>query len=270
MKFFYQDWHFESELPLTVISQNNISYHPHCHPEVELIYVESGSLWIGVNEEKQLVTEGGFVVCGSNDIHYFEHDKGKDSRVIILIFKPELLGSLRIWPGDFQFATPYLSQSEETTYLVDLMYSILQENKDTSTGYTMVIKGLLLQLCGSLLRYIPTLPKDKEPHEQRARMQKILSYIENNCCSEITLESIARHFNMDPHHFSRTFKSTLGFNFKTYLNTVRISLAEIKLESTESSITDIAMECGFTSIRTFNRVYKSLKGRPPSHLRKGD
>lgn len=270
MKFFYQDWHFDSELPLTVFSQNDISYHAHCHPEVELIYVETGSLFIGVNEEKRLVTEGSFVVCGSNDIHYFEHDSGKSSRVVILIFKPELLGASRIWPGDFQFASPYLTPSVESERLAELMYSILQENKGISTAYTMIIKGLLLQLCGSLQRYVPALPKDKEPHEQRARMQKILSYIEDNCCSEITLESIARHFNMDPHHFSRTFKSTLGINFKTYLNTVRISLAEIKLESTEASITDIALECGFSSIRTFNRVYKSLKGRPPSHLRKGD
>ncbi|MFC7680589.1 helix-turn-helix domain-containing protein [Paenibacillus sp. GCM10028914] len=268
MKFFYQDWHFDSELPMKIFSQNDISFHAHCHPEVELIYVESGSLIIGVNEEKRRVSQGNLVVCGSNDIHYFEND-GSDSKVIVLIFKPELLGGLRIWPDEFQFTSPYVTSNIETEHVSKLMYSILQENnKKSLNGFAMITKGLLLQLCGMLQRYIPSLPQDKEPLEQRARMQKILSYIEENCCTEITLESIARHFNMDPHHFSRTFKSTLGINFKTYLNTVRISLAEIKLESTEASITDIALECGFSSIRTFNRVYKSLRGRTPSKLRK--
>lgn len=268
MKFFYQNWQFDSELPMTIFSTSDLRYHAHCHPEVELIYVESGSLIIGVNEEKRLLSEGDFVVCGSNDIHYYENS-GTDSRVTVLIFKPELLGASRVWPGEFQFSSPYLTNSLETRHLRDLMHSILRENKVSRPGSPLIIRGLILQMCGTLQGYIPSIRKDKEPFEQRARMQKILSYIEENCCTEITLESISRHFSMDPHHFSRTFKSTLGISFKTYLNTVRISLAEIKLESTEASITDIALECGFTSIRTFNRVYKALKGRTPSNLRTG-
>ncbi|SMF90901.1 AraC-type DNA-binding protein [Paenibacillus uliginis N3/975] len=269
MKFFYQNWQFDSELPMTIFSTNNIRYHAHCHPEVELIYVVSGSLFVGVNEDKRLVSGGQFVVCGSNDIHYYENS-GTDSNVIILIFKPDLLGALRVWPSEFQFSSPYLTDSQKTQPLGDLMISILEESTKAKPGSGLIIRGMILQLCGSLQRCIPSLPKDKEPHEQRARMQKILSYIEGNCCSEITLDSISRHFNMDPHHFSRTFKSTLGISFKTYLNTVRISLTEIQLETTDASITDIALDCGFTSIRTFNRVYKSLKGRTPSDLRKGD
>ncbi|KKO54586.1 AraC family transcriptional regulator [Paenibacillus sp. DMB20] len=269
MRFFYQNWQFDSDLPMTISTICNLTFHAHCHPEVELIYVESGSLIVGVNEEKRRVSEGGFVVCGSNDIHYFEHG-GEDSKGILLIFKPELLGSARLWPGEFQFASPYLTDSSKTKRLRGLMTSILEERKASKPGSAMVVKGLILQLCGTLQSDLPTHPKTKPPHEQLARMQKILSYIEENYCTEMTLESISRHFGMDPHHFSRTFKSTLGISFKTYLNTVRISLAEIKLESTEASITDIALECGFTSIRTFNRVYKSLKGRTPSELRRGE
>lgn len=269
MKFFYQNWHFDSELPMTIFRNNDLRYHAHCHPEVELIYVESGSLIAGVNEEKRLVSGGQFVVCGSNDIHYYEN-AGTDSSVIVLIFKPDLLGALRVWPSEFRFSSPYLTDGVRTQRLRELMISILEESTQLGPGSALIIRGMILQLCGSLQRAIPSLPKDKEPHEQRARMQKILSYIEKNCCSEITLESISRHFNIDPHHFSRTFKSTLGISFKTYLNTVRISLAEIQLETTDASITDIALDCGFTSIRTFNRVYKSLKGRTPSDLRKGD
>ncbi|WP_106769010.1 AraC family transcriptional regulator [Paenibacillus faecalis] len=267
MKFFYQNWQFDRERPMTIFSSNNIRYHAHCHPEVELIYVVSGSLSIGVNEEKRLVSEGEFVACGSNDIHYYEN-VGMDSNVLILIFKPDLLGALRIWPDEFQFSSPYLTDKLKAQPLGELMHSILTESMKSKPGSSFIIRGLILQLCGLLQRSITSLPKDKEPHEQRARMQKILSYIEENCCSEITLESISRHFNMDPHHFSRTFKSTLGISFKTYLNTVRVSLAEIKLETTDASITDIALECGFASIRTFNRVYKSLKGHTPSELRK--
>ncbi|NMO97338.1 AraC family transcriptional regulator [Paenibacillus lemnae] len=268
MKFFYQNWKFDSLLPLHIFTHNNIAFHAHCHPEVEIIYVESGSLVLGVNEERRQVFEGEFIICGSNDIHYLEY-AGMDSRATVLIFKPELLGASRIWPSEFQFTSPYFTpQPELRPQLVELMHSIQRETENPAAGSSMMIRGTLLQFCALLQRSVTCIPKGKEPYEQRARMQKILSYIEENCRTEITLESISKHFNIDPYHFSRSFKSTLGISFKTYLNTVRVSLAEIKLETTEDSILDIALECGFTSIRTFNRVYKTLKGRTPSELRK--
>ena len=269
MKFFYQNWTFENDdLPMTAFTYHNMSFHPHCHPEIELICMLSGTLTIGVNEEKRQVQEGDLVVCGSNDIHYFEQPD-PETRALVIIFKPELLGALRTWPNEFHFATPYLTGTSSTGGIRDLMLSVQRElNEGKSPGSSMIIKGLLMQLCGLLHNTMPTLPRDREQPENRTRMQKILSYIEDNCCGELTLESVARHFRMDPYHFSRTFKATLGISFKTYLNTVRVSLAEIKLDTTEDSIMDIALECGFSSIRTFNRVYKSLKGHAPSDLRR--
>ncbi|MBO2945330.1 helix-turn-helix transcriptional regulator [Paenibacillus sp. F411] len=271
MKFIYQNWKFDSELPLKIFSHNNIQFYAHCHPEVEIIYVESGSLLLGVNEEKREVHAGDFIVCGSNDIHDFEYG-GKESRATVLVFKPELLGSSRTWPGDFQFTSPYFTPAEkDRNRLYGLLQAIYQECEGggaAAPASALMVRGLTMQLCADLQRCMPVAPKAKEPYEQRARLQKMLSYIEENCRTEMTLESIAGHFNMDPFHFSRTFKSTLGLSFKTYLNMVRVSLAEIKLENTDDSIMEIALECGFSSIRTFNRVYKSIKGRTPSHYRK--
>ena len=55
-----------------------------------------------------------------------------------------------------------------------------------------------------------------------------------------------------------TIKSSLTFKsaIKTYVNGVRLNYAVAELENSMDSITNICLDCGFESQRTFNRVFK--------------
>ncbi|MNV62684.1 Exoenzyme S synthesis regulatory protein ExsA [compost metagenome] len=83
----------------------------------------------------------------------------------------------------------------------------------------------------------------------------------------ITLADAARQANMSLFYFSRFFKSLSGMSYIAYLSNIRVNQAEQLLLTTDKSILDIALECGFTNIRTFNRVFKQIKQRTPSELR---
>jgi AraC-like DNA-binding protein len=72
---------------------------------------------------------------------------------------------------------------------------------------------------------------------------------------------------MSEFHFCRLFQSLVGTSFKDYLNAIRADAAEELILSGGQSITTVAMECGFNTIRTFNRVFKAVKGYTPSSLR---
>jgi AraC-like DNA-binding protein len=98
-------------------------------------------------------------------------------------------------------------------------------------------------------------------------MQEILEYLDVNYMHPITLADAARHANMSLFYFSRFFKSISGMSYIAYLNSIRVNQAERLLLSTDKSILDIALECGFSNIRTFNRVFKQVKLRTPSELR---
>lgn len=106
MKSFYQNWILDYELPLVIHHGHNLTFYAHYHSEIEFIYVESGSILVGVNEEKRLLTQGDMVICCSNDIHHFESKE--DSQVIILIFKPEMISLSVNWPNDFSFVSPFM------------------------------------------------------------------------------------------------------------------------------------------------------------------
>jgi transcriptional regulator GlxA family with amidase domain len=59
-----------------------------------------------------------------------------------------------------------------------------------------------------------------------------------------------------------------GTGFVRYLSIIRISQAADLLTTTDLKITDIAYQCGFSSIRTFNRVFLEVTGYTPTEYSK--
>ena len=93
-------------------------------------------------------------------------------------------------------------------------------------------------------------------------------YIAENCDKDLTLSGIADHIGFSSCYFSRVFKQTLQCNFVEYLTLQRLKRAQNLLADTDSAITTIAMESGFKSISTFNRVFQKYKGCSPSEFKK--
>lgn len=256
---------------MDIYQSTNITFYPHFHAEIEFIYVISGAIRIGVNEESRMLRQGDMVVCGSNDIHYFD-SRGFESEIMILICKPEWITMTKSWPLDFRFASPYIPANTPGLERVQkILEELIREKNERQPGYPLLLKAGIARLYGSLQRYVDTHPMDRSTKEKyesrRARMQQILSYIEDHYREELNVAVMAERFSMEPSHFSRSFKAAIGMNFKTYLNTVRVLSAEHQLLTSDLSIMEIALECGFSSIRTFNRVFKELRGNIPSSLR---
>lgn len=155
--------------------------------------------------------------------------------------------------------------------LAAIMMELLREYRDKSACYEQVMTGLLHQLSGLILRHMPGEAVDPRRDKRRITnmkiMQEVLEYLDTNYMHPITLADAARQATMSLFHFSRFFKSISGMSYVAYLNRIRVNQAEHLLRSTDKSILDIALECGFSNIRTFNRVFKQLKERTPSELR---
>ena len=66
---------------------------------------------------------------------------------------------------------------------------------------------------------------------------------------------------------SRLFSKTFHRNFNQYLNDARLNYACHRLENTNDSITNICLDSGFESQRTFNRVFKERYKISPSDYR---
>lgn len=101
-------------------------------------------------------------------------------------------------------------------------------------------------------------------------METVMSacnYINQHYQEQLSLEEVAEVSGFSRFHFTRIFKQCMDMTFYEYLNQIRISNAEELLSTTTQSITEIAMNSGFSSISAFNRTFKSLKGCAPSVYR---
>ena len=74
---------------------------------------------------------------------------------------------------------------------------------------------------------------------------------------------------MSEAYFSRFFKRISGMTFSMYLNHIRVNRAIDLINNTDLSMTEIAMTCGFETIRNFNRVFRQITGYAPRELPDG-
>ncbi len=82
--------------------------------------------------------------------------------------------------------------------------------------------------------------------------------------SIITVERLADLANMSVSTFKREFQKIYKASPATYLRERKISKAVELLSATELRATEIAYECGFSSVSHFSRAFKQIKGVPPT------
>ncbi len=70
--------------------------------------------------------------------------------------------------------------------------------------------------------------------------------------------------------FIRAFKASFGKTPHRYLQRRRIERAMYLLRTTDLSVTDVCMRCGFASLGTFSRTFSEIVGTSPSAFKSRD
>ena len=78
---------------------------------------------------------------------------------------------------------------------------------------------------------------------------------------------MAHDLGINKYVLSRMFAKTFHCNFNQYVSGVRLNYASSFLKNTTESITNICLDCGFESQRTFNRVFKERYKMTPREYR---
>ncbi len=92
-------------------------------------------------------------------------------------------------------------------------------------------------------------------------------YIEDHYDKDISLDDVSRVVNISPYYFSKVFKEESGLNFIEYLTNIRIDKAKELLETTNLSIKEICVSCGYTDPNYFSRSFKKNVGVTPTEYK---
>lgn len=96
----------------------------------------------------------------------------------------------------------------------------------------------------------------------------VMKYIDHNFTEDISLDKLAAVAGYSKYHFSRIFKKKQNISIVQYISRKRIKLAERLLIDPTLSVTEVAMQSGFSSLTTFNRIFKSEKNCTPTEFKK--
>jgi AraC family transcriptional regulator len=98
------------------------------------------------------------------------------------------------------------------------------------------------------------------PWQQRI----VTSYIEEHLAEQISLATLAQLVRLSPYYFCRAFKRSVGLPPHRYHNNRRIEHAKTLLANPASSVTEIALELGFSETSSFTAAFRRATGTTPT------
>src|ERR1700688_1060359 len=110
--------------------------------------------------------------------------------------------------------------------------------------------------------------KIKANSEYTRRIDRVIDYLRRNLDRPVKLAELANVACFSEFHFHRIFSAVSGETLNNFTNRLRLEKAARLLRYSDQSVTDVALDCGFSSSATFSRAFRSGYDTSPSQFRK--
>lgn len=253
-----------------------VDYEPHWHSALEIIMTVENDYEVIVDDVTYHVPLGGIMMIPPGEIHSLIAPETGSRFVFLFDLAPfsRFQGFSGVLP---LLSQPLLITKGDYPAIYDDIYNILVQIRNEYFGKNEFAE---LTICSLLLNLFVKLGTNRlesidlfsniRIYKQKEYVQKfnsVMDYIDSHYMDNLSLDDIASSIGFSKYHFSRLFKQYTGYTFCAYISHRRIKVAEDLLAQPDLSITEIALQSGFPSISTFNRLFKQQKGCTPSEYR---
>ncbi|MEF9916876.1 MAG: AraC family transcriptional regulator [Lachnospiraceae bacterium] len=241
----------------------------HWHIEYELIRILKGELLISLDEKEFLVKTGDIIFIHDGILHSGQPRNCVYECVVFNVqslLKHETVCQRQMKKIiDHNYKINYLFQNNSDKFhtLVNALFETL---RCKSTGYELCALGSLYQILGTILEYnyYDKTPNISEHNSKRIlQLKNAIELIETSYGTCITLDDLAKSAGMNSKYFCRFFHEMTHRTPIDYLNYYRIEIACFQLATSDDSIIDIALNCGFNDVSYFIKTFKKYKGVTP-------
>lgn len=247
-----------------VVSREARHVSPHLHHALEIVYVTEGAIELGVGEELYHMEKGDIGFVFSDVIHHYQVLMEGDNRITHIIVPLSIAADYADEIQNLAPEDPVLKAENIEPEVYDALHYVLHLQEDEPAVVQAYVR-IILARCMKKLKLV-----DKSSVESEDLVYRAVSYISGNFRKKFSLEDMAKDLGVSKYMLSRIFSKTFHCNFNHYLNEARLGYAVERLENTDRTITEICLDSGFESQRTFNRVFKERYGITPSGYRKGE
>ena len=268
---------YKNNLNFRIMKNTTAANYPaHWHTALELITPIENIYTVEISGNIITLLPGDIFLISSGELHSLSAPSD-GSRIIIQI-DYSMLAGFEDFPTLLSYIHPYLWINRQKmpalhAELSALLHALTEE-------YFSCVPLKETAAFASLLRFFiilgrtflwdticfPDLPLKKQ-QEYKVRFHEVLAYMNTHYTENPDVSELAAITGFSVSHFTRLFKQYTNMSWYTYLNRQKIMHVERLLASSGLSMTEIAMQSGFNSLATFNRIFKAEKHCTPSEYR---
>ncbi len=245
MKIFYEN-RDKKRIPMHSRNGNHI-FPAHFHQDMEFLLVRKGGYEVTVNENTYEVLDGCILIIDSYDVHTYAERRCAESDDTVVILPYRYTHRFNVARRNMKIVMPLIQDArlcDELLQLADKYFTPDQpEYVQESAG------ELFLALLETRLSFTESVANDES-----ALIRKILSYIQENYRSDVSLQSTAKYLGYTTAHVSRAFHRYIKISLPEYINDLRLNYIEQqRARGDKRKIIDLVFEAGFKSQQTYYR-----------------
>lgn len=275
--------HGNEQFPFLVSYQKLSEYESgsfmwHWHPEIEITYVQKGTMCYKVNHMVYHLKEGDIVFNNSGALHSGTMENQKDCAYIPVTFDSRLIYGFFQSTVNSKYVDPVIQDSMLPAICIDQSESwhrpfreyllrIIALDEKKPDFYELDITICLQSMWRLLLEHITYEPQaSRENSLEYDRIKKILSYIEENYQNKITLNDIAGHIHLCESECTRLFKRHMNTTLFAFLQEYRIERS-LEFLQDDQPVSAVADKAGFSDPNYYSKVFAKIKGCSPREYR---
>ena len=256
-------------------NDENENYPPHWHTPFEVIMPVTNGYTVVVGEQHYELREGDILLICPGIVHeLFAPESGeriifqpslsqiqiRELDLLISLLRPAVLITKEEFPDFHPVAQKLMLEIKEEYFLCEPYYE--------TAIYSRFMRILvdIGRLHGALKHPV----SDASNSRQKDYLDKFLyitNYINEHFAENLSLEQVADLAGFSKYHFTRLFKQYTDTSFYKYLNQKRIDYAKTLLLDPDLPVIDVALQCGFSSLSAFLRMFKQLNKCTPTEFR---
>ncbi len=241
------------------------TYRPRGRIDFQLLYVASGQAHFFFDNKETIVTAGHMVLYRPKEVQKYIYYGIDQPEIYWVHFTgSDVTNILRRYGITKDMHVIFTGTSLEYSRIFKQMIYELQQ---CQSDYEELLSMLLHQILISIHRQITRERKIINEYLEN-EMELATKYFNENYNTPINIESYASSRGMSVSWFIRSFKQYTNVTPMQYIVSLRITIAQILLETTNYSVKEIGYIVGYDNPLYFSRIFSKQKGISPSEYRK--
>lgn len=242
---------------------NRLSSLHHLHASYEILVPGSGSVRVNIDNEERIVEPGEILVLFPGIPHSYVQNENAEGMMIL--FSEKMLSESEEEWAQMRPVDPIVrldSVDWDVSYCLDRLSTLSaagEINESLAKAYLSLIFVWIIPAL-NLTRTSQTTNTDL--------LYRAMQYMTQNLAQPLNLRGTAHALGVNTYYLSHVLNERLHMGFRAYLNALRIDRARRYLRVTSRPIEEIAASCGFTNLRTFDRVFFERCSCTPRDFRK--